>query len=537
MAVSACLPSLHGQVFEITGGSSSLYQAQGGSVTVRGPNLDASIGAGLLAGALVGGANITRVVGKSTYIAGDDYVPFVLPTDIFDTSHYLVAVGAGLKTKMSGADVFGLAGAISNDFSSPFFEGVRAESPAGILFVDKALRPNLTISSRMVFSAQTTAIQSLDWKPAKDVDLAVSCGAGASQPYGAGSLSLSRRWIDIKAAYIEAGPQFHRVAIQMPILSEPDRENVVVTVRPGRYLSLSGGRQNFLTPIGSSTTEVKTTVNEGSANLLVARTGLSASLYQSTYLGSSDVATSYTADRDLFSRVHATVSYFESESSNTSRTRDFVTNLTETLSPRLNVTEMINRSQGQTTVSFGGGLLTNLVSISAEYQTYYVPLNTSSPFEQALILDGQLHLFHGITLHGATFVAPDGSTEYTADGQAIAVRQEAGSGGQEGGILAGSAIGSKVIQGRVTDPSGRPVAGAAVMIDKLEVYTDDEGAFFVRERKVHSHLLQVQVDKFLDGRVYRVVSAPSTIRSAEEGREPETVIVVERVAKNSAGSK
>jgi hypothetical protein len=529
--VSAILaPGLYGQVYEVNGGASTLYQAQGGTLSARGPGYDASVSAGVVSGQFVGGANLTKVWGKSTYIFGDDYVPFVLPTDIFDSSHYLIAVGAGMKGKVRDTELFAFAGAISTNFESPFFEGVRAENPAGILFLKRQIAPHFMLSSNMVFSAQTTSIESLQWQPLKDLKIAASGGVGANQPYGAGSVNFSRPWLDLKAAYIEAGNQFHRVAVAAPLMSEPDRENAMVTVRPTHFLSFSGGRNNYLSPLGNTQTNVRSTVNDVSGALRVAGTGLSATYYHSSYMGNSNDATAYTVDRSFLSRIRATSSYLESRPSNAPVVRSFISNINEILTPRLNVSELISRSQGQTTLSFGGGLLSNLASITAEYQTFYVPERNSSPFEQALILDVQLRLARGISLHGATFVAPDGSLKYTADTHVMAVRQgQIALPGEPDNSLVSASIGDMLLRGRVVDTKGNPVAGAALMIDNLLVYTDDDGFYYVRERKPHTHQLKVMVSQFLNGGVYRVVSAPATIHGTYDKNEPDTVIVVERV--------
>ena len=159
-----------------------------------------------------------------------------------------------------------------------------------------------------------------------------------------------------------------------------------------------------------------------------------------------------------------------------------------------------------------------------------MPERNSSPFEQALILDVQLHLFHGVTLHAASFVAPDGSLRYTADTQAVAVRQGSsappGIGGQVN--LVSASIGNALIRGTVLDTEERPVAGAALMIDELLVYTNDDGVYIVRERKAHTHRLKVLVDQFLNGDTYRVIWAPDTISSTSGNNGSETVIVVKR---------
>ena len=332
----------------MNGGASSLYQAQGGTLSVRGPSYKASLGAGTVAGRFVGGANFTKVVGRATWITGDDLIHFVLPTDIFDTSHYVVAQGAGVMTTLRNTGVFAFAGATSTEFDSPLFEGARAENPAFILFLDRRLTPGLSISSKMIFSRQITAIEGLDWEPADRLKIGFSGGVGANQPYGAASLDFRRKWIIVQAAYIEAGDQFHRAVVEAPLLSEPDRENVVITLKPTKFFSISAGRQNFLTPVSDSQNNVRSSIDQGTASLDVAGVGLLASFYHSTYLGNWNDSTAYTAGRDFTSRLHATASYLESRPNNAAKTRSFIANFSEVLTPRWNVTEVLTRSHGQT---------------------------------------------------------------------------------------------------------------------------------------------------------------------------------------------
>ncbi len=514
-------------------------------MTVRGSSYDASIGTGVVAGHFVGGANLNWMSGKSTWILGDDFIPFVLPTDIFDASDYITAMGAGVKTRVRGTDVFAFVGATSTLFDSPFFQGAQAENPAGILFLKRQLAKNWQASSSMVFSRQFTAIQSLAWQPDKDLKIALSAGVGANQPYGAGSFDFRRSWIDAKAAYIAAGSQFHRVVVAEPLMSEPDRENIDVTVRPTSFFTLSGGRNNYLTPVtyltplSNTQNSVRTTADQGSGSVQVEGTSLSGTFYHSTFEGSWNNSTAYTADRSFFGRLRASSSYLESRPNDAPKIRAFLTNITEKVTPRIDVSQLISHSHGQTTISFGGSLLSNVASISAEYQTYYVPERNSAPFEQALIIDVQLHLFHGVTLHGSTFVAPDGSLRYTADSQAIAVHQGAYTPDTPDNSLVRASIGSMLLRGRVLDTAGRPIVGAALMIDQLIVYTDDDGFYYIRERKAHDHHLRVMVNQFLGGGAYRVVSAPTVVRSTYDMNSPDTVIVVERIneSENSGSAK
>lgn len=85
------------------------------------------------------------------------------------------------------------------------------------------------------------------------------------------------------------------------------------------------------------------------------------------------------------------------------------------------------------------------------------------------------------------------------------------------------------------DIKGQPVEGAALLIGSIPVFTDSDGRFFLRERKPHIHSLQVLADKFLNGGSYEVESAPASVKATKNAAEPETVIVVKRIAPIPAG--
>jgi len=232
-------------------------------------------------------------------------------------------------------------------------------------------------------------------------------------------------------------------------------------------------------------------------------TGLTGSFYHSSFQGNSNDSTVFAAERNLL-LGHACLG---------------------------KLPQYASRSQRQTTFSFGGAFLSNPMTITAEYQTFYVPERNSAPFEQALIVDVRLQLVHEVTLHGASLVAPDRGLKYTADMQVMSVRQGRNAPpGEQDNSLVRASIGNMLLRGRVVDTKGNPVSGAALIIDDLLVYTDDDGFYYVRERKPHRHQLKVMVRQFLNGGVYRVVSAPETIRGTYVKNEPDTVIVVERAA-------
>jgi hypothetical protein len=516
---------LRAQVIELLGGTSTLYQSTGGTVSVRSGSYTASAGAGTVAGQFVGGAQLVKATEHAKYTLGTDNVPFDLPTDIFQSGHYLTAMGGGMNTKVGNAKLYAFAGATSTSFNSPFFVGARAATPTGILFVTGKVSPEWSASTRVIVSRRMTVLHSFAWDSGTGTQMAFTGGMGSNQLYGAASLSVERRWIDLKAAYYEAGSQFRRADVLTPLTSEPDRENILVTIRPAKSLSFGTGRQNYLTPVSGTEDNVKSSVNQASVNYEIIGVGLSATLFQSTYGDGGDLAMVCSANRNITSRVHAQVSYLESRPTSSASTNSFVTNVEEIISPRFTISQSINSSNGQNNLGFGGSFLSNFATFSADYQTYYVPARVESPFEQALILNAEIHLFGRLTLSGGTFVGSDGKLLYTTEAEGEASRQPSGS----VGAFQHYSMGNLMIRGRVVDVAGQPVVGAALLVDQLEVYSDSNGYFFVRERKPHMHPLTVLVDQFLNGGTYRVVSAPAEAKSSANENQLSATVIVEKV--------
>ncbi len=107
------------QVFELTGGSSSLMDAQGGSLEVHAENYTARLDLGYLGRPSLG-FFLSRPYRSSTLGAGDQQIPFVLPTDLFDRSFYFFGRGASFTRNAGGDRLFAFAGATSNGYLRPF---------------------------------------------------------------------------------------------------------------------------------------------------------------------------------------------------------------------------------------------------------------------------------------------------------------------------------------------------------------------------------------------------------------------------------
>jgi hypothetical protein len=189
--------------------------------------------------------------------------------------------------------------------------------------------------------------------------------------------------------------------------------------------------------------------------------------------------------------------------------------------------QVITRSQGQTTVSYGGTLISNLVSVTAEYQTVFLPFLAAGPqqFKQVLVLGLHFQLPHGIQLRADTSVAPTGSVRYTTYATSYGYRAMNGS----PGASSSGEFFRYLVRGRVTDVQGEPLEGAALVIGKEMVFTDSQGSFYLRVRRAEAVRFQVALDEFVAPGRYEVVSAPGIVQSVLDGKEQDYAVVVRRL--------
>jgi hypothetical protein len=543
LGILLAAPLLHAQVVELSGGTSTLYQSQGAMLKLHGESYESGLSGGMADGHLLAGAYFRRVTPKATYTAGMQEFNFNLPTDLFSGDHRLTAVGVGIKTKIVGTQVQGFVGASSARLDSPFVQGFTSLVPAAAVLTRTPLSHNLSISTQFFDSKQLTLIESAEWKPRKTLKFAVSGGFGGNQHYAAVSMEMKRPRQDLAVEYISAGDQFQRTGTQADQALEFIRENLMYTYRSSLAprFTFTVVRQNFLVP-GSTTLPVSiypvsvdfpapepvvvpasvSGLNEVSLVEQVKRLTLSQSVFRSSYQGQTNVAFALAATMPVTRRVEVQGSYFRSYLLHSGRApvSSLVTTLRERLTSRLSVSETINSSGGQPTVGFGGSLLSGFGSVSVDYQTVYVATRPDNPFQQSLMLDVQMSVLGRMLVHVGTLVGPTGKLLYTADARAAQGFSRAGP-----TTVTHSKMGESMLSVRVVDEAGIPVEGAAIEIDGKMGFTDSGGRFFLREKKPGLHGFRVAVDEFLDGRTYRVVSAPMRIASSKAVQAPSVIVV------------
>src|SRR5205807_10044177 len=142
--------SANAQVFRVQGGTSSLLNAEGGSVEFKAPNYDGSVGLGYYNGKVQFGAETRYLFHGYTILAGDDSVPFTLPTDVFDSSHYFSARGIGATRKDANNTFYAFAGTTSTWFGTGFFNAASSDDPGASFFFERKLRNELQFFCRDV---------------------------------------------------------------------------------------------------------------------------------------------------------------------------------------------------------------------------------------------------------------------------------------------------------------------------------------------------------------------------------------------------
>jgi hypothetical protein len=532
----ATAPAL-AQVYEITAGASSVYDARGGSLELFGANYQARIDVGYLDRPLFGvhlqGAVHGLVVG-----VGDENIPFPLPTDLFNST-YLVARGVSVERKRNASRAYLFAGATSQRFVLPFFHAARAETPAALFFYERQLTPALKVLSQNMVSSRQTSIQTLQWAPAPNTTIAAGGGVGNNGHYAASSISIDRAWLALRAGYTFAGQRFGRVPVPGASGAESEKDNVLLRLQRRGRAQLSVSRQNLLTQIDA--------VSTAPASLRARVNGISGSA--STFAG---IQVHVSIFDSLSGRVGAPPSHgsgvtlgatasvrsvltmqadgFESQTGQ-HITRVQTGTLRERLTSKLTLSQTVTRTPGGTTVSYGGEVRGNLISLAVGSQMVFVPFSVSgrAGFQQVLQVAARIRLPHDASLNLSTSVDALGRTKLTAYGTAYAYGTVLDPAAHAHAPVAHVKFEKYVVTGRVVDVDGKPIEGAAIHVGQDVVFTDSDGVFSSSQRRRQPAVVAALLDQFMFGGKYEVVTAPAKADPEVAAKAQPISIVLRRV--------
>lgn len=525
--------TLSAQVFKLEGGTSSLFNAEGGSLNIKALNYESTIGAGIFEGHFQWGAVARTNVMGYTVTAGDDSVRFDLPTDVFGNTSYFSARGFGISKNDENSGFYILGGLTSRWMGSGFFQAARSEDPVGLVFFHHRLTDKLHFYSRDLVSKKSTSLQALEWQPEKWLKTSVTAGLGSGHPYFASAFDAELRKLSLKFSYSTVNPDFRRITVPELLNSEPERENIEAVYHFSQDMTITASHRNLMQPLTVDSALSRASSDQIGGNFRVGRTYFGAGLFSSRFSGTNSWGSNLFLGYRYRQFLDVNGSYFASKSTNSGLDSMVSGTFREILTPRLSVLQVITYSNGQWSSSYGGEFVTNRFNASVDYQTVYLAFRTRNPFQQTLSFNAQVRVMGPMSLSAASSLAPDGRVRYTFGMRTYLYRYK-------GLMPSWSQAGDSykfpkyVVQGVVRDEHGEPVAGAAIQIDKDVVYSDGTGRFMYRVKKNRTLNFQIAPDQFLAPGIYEVLKAPVTVTPDKEDQTQDVEVIVRRISSEQA---
>lgn len=484
------------QGIQITGGGSSLMDAEGAEIKLNFAQSTTAIAGGVINDHVYGGLRETVNYRGLKIAAGDITLPFQLPTDFTPNSFAFPAIGVTISKgdKQSETQWTAFIGETASTYMTPFFFGDKGADETAAFFYRRRLTPTLTFDSAEVFSSLQTAIQTLTFHPLVGLTFAAAGGLGSNSPFASGRVGWKDAHWTAVVNYTKRGANFQRIVIPNATVTENVGVDASLAFH-SHYFSASADHTNFESDISSGI--VTSTVNSVTASSSLSIVSANASAFFGTSSGlpvSGETAGVGVKAGPI--TVH--VDDYRSPVSSSK-----LLTVSEKLSRRFAVNEFIQAHS----VNVGGEYRSNRMTISGGYAMSYFPVLNS--FEKVLSIQLTLQLPNAVTLTGGTLTTPDGKTKWTAYGNQYAQ-------GPLGETATGNSPASSPVSGKFTftgtvvDASGQPVAGVAIMLGKDEVYTDSRGRFQMPTRKKKARAMKVVPEDFMSPGRWRVVTAPET---------------------------
>jgi len=343
---------LHAQTINVQVGASTLFNAEGGSITLYTANTNETIGLGVSNGRIVAGANSEFISRGWDITAGDKNV--FLATQQLGLSTTLRGLQAQHKTANSTLTVF--SGLVGDAYSTPFFSGAEAHAfGTGFQFTRKF--HNADLSSVVAYTnGKPTILQGAVWHW-RGLELQSTGGLLERRAYVIGSAS----WRLNHAAF-DAGRQ--------TLIWQGERSTVS-----------SGSASTWFGPVDAHATAYSSSLAAGQT--------VGAGLHVGPVIVRGDAFLA--------------------------KQRSLSSSLTVRFSRRWSLSQFTTRSNGQTAVNFGGSYTSNLVTASVGYQQQFIPFS-NIPFQKVLSVTLAFQLPHGTTVNLATVAAPTGGTRWSAYG-------------------------------------------------------------------------------------------------------------------------
>lgn len=422
---------------QVSGGSSTEFQASGAAAQIHFPNSTLSASAGYADGRFVFGGSDTFGWRGWDITAGDQSLAFTAggaglglsARGIGFTRRWSHQCGGALPAAApplwgvgapgcSGgtSELTFFAGATGRAYYAPFLYAGQADHAGAGFFYRRKWRALESATLGAIAGRQYTAIESVSWR------------YRAVQLQGTGGVLQSARYL---------GGQ--------------------VDIRPAQWLAFSGARTAYSFA----------TVSSAGAYVAAGPLNFHGAVFNSGHTTGEAIGAGA-----RLGFVDARVDSFKTRASMTT-----TGSLTERIGRRWHVAEFVSESGGRYSLSFGGGYASNRLSVDVSQQTYFMPL--LGRFQQAAAVTLSIHLPHDSAATISTTLDPLGRVRYSAYGGTWL--EGHGPGGSPASRV--SFKSGLIIRGRVSDSAGSPVSGAAISVCGQIVYSNDAGEWQARLRR------------------------------------------------------
>ena len=521
---AASAPAGAQTVVQLEGGGSSLVDGYGVTANVWRPGSDGWVGIGYLDGLRIG-AFLRTGVGKDTLRIGNDALQIRFPTDVFSGGRNLLVQGVSWTGGTSRASYAVFGGASSSGLGAQSFQPTSVEQPLGAIFLQRRVSPTIRLTGTAIVAERQTVIPGIEWQPSPGVVTSVVAGAGADRPYAASSVALRRGRLGLKAQYAWNPQRFRRVSVPTPSQTETDRENVLLTYDLTPEFTVGVGRQNFVQDSSDATPPVRAVGNSIFAGGRLSDWRVTAGLYDSRSQGIANLSSYLALGHELSPWLDAELFVLQSRPDGRPVSTTPLANLRWRVSSHLGLMQQVSYQSGRATVLFGANLATSVGEFGVDYQIVHQPFQPLQPFRSALNLTARLQL-GGYSTSFGTYVRPDGAVDYSASGSTF-LYMGSQSGAQP--LQSGGGIGRYLVRGIVRDVEGAPVEGAALDLGGQVIFTNAQGAFFVRDSRPRRLPLTVLLGEFLLPGRWALEAAPATVDAQPENRNVPVEIRLRRL--------
>jgi hypothetical protein len=503
-----------GQLLQLSAGASTLFGAQGGSATLRTEHSTTVLEGGLVNHHAVAGGSTTLSAGPYRVTLGEQELHLDLSTDLFQEGHVFFGTGLGVQHPSPRNDLSFFLGETDQAESTPLFGFATPQQKAVFLRVSRTRRL-CSVTSMFAYKQFALALQNLACN-LHGLQLSGSIGLSHATPYAAGALRYQGPRLRLKAAYIATGTGFARPSSTLYPASEPTHQNVEATWSFSRHLQATAAQENFLVPATTGAAASTSHMAELGLQWLRRTTALSATILRSSINARastpsvSNLTTTATLTQTT-GRVQWTGMLLRSQSTSSTASTLILTQASLAINPHLRIVEGVGYTPGQTniTLSHGGVLQMRFSEIEVDHQLLYLANDPAQPLRQATLFHARIHLWRSYALEAASTLNPLGQILYTF-GVSGAISRTAPTDQPPGRI----ALGTHIVRAHVSDETGKPVDGAALLIGERRLYTDSHGEIAFHDNRSRTYTLAILTAEFLDGPCFRVVNAPAQLSTA-----------------------